>query len=213
MTLPCWALRGTQTTTRASPSLGRELLAFSSSPLARRGSRSRRRGWSSCGAPTLVVVFRARWRVAWGPRPAGSKMPCTAPGTPYSYGPPTTVGTVSKLKIGGGEETCHSSVSARHGLAARPRAAAPRGDHVVDEDQRAQAEHERRDRDDQVPASRTARRSRRRGAASPGRRSGASGANVRLKKMNVARSAACPGARRTSGPSSSGTSSRRRRRS
>ena len=45
------------------------------------------------------------------------KIPCTAPGTPYSYGPPTTVGTASKLKIGGGEETCHSSVSARHGLA------------------------------------------------------------------------------------------------
>ena len=44
-------------------------------------------------------------------------MPCTAPGTPYSYGPPTTVGTRSKLKIGGGEETCHSSVSARHGFA------------------------------------------------------------------------------------------------
>ena len=48
---------------------------------------------------------------------AGLKMPCTASGTPYSYGPPTTVGTLSKLKIGGGEDTCHSSVSARHGLA------------------------------------------------------------------------------------------------
>ena len=48
---------------------------------------------------------------------AGLKMPCTAPGTPYSYGPPTTVGTWSKLKIGGGEETCHSSVSDRHGFA------------------------------------------------------------------------------------------------
>ena len=45
-------------------------------------------------------------------------MPCTAPGTPYSYGPPTTVGTASKLNTGGGEETCHSSVSARHGFAA-----------------------------------------------------------------------------------------------
>ena len=44
--------------------------------------------------------------------------PCTAPGTPYSYGPPTTVGTLSKLKIGGGEDTCHSSVSARQGFAA-----------------------------------------------------------------------------------------------
>ena len=47
----------------------------------------------------------------------GWKMPCTAPGTPYSYGPPTTVGTRSKLKIGGGDETCHSSVRPRHGLA------------------------------------------------------------------------------------------------
>src|SRR5919201_4416157 len=45
------------------------------------------------------------------------KTPCTAPGTPYSYGPPTTVGTSSKLKTGGGEDTCHSSVCARHGLA------------------------------------------------------------------------------------------------
>ena len=44
-------------------------------------------------------------------------MPWTASGTPYSYGPPTTVGTRSKLKIGGGEETCHSSVSAFHGFA------------------------------------------------------------------------------------------------
>jgi hypothetical protein len=61
---------------------------------------------------------------------AGPKIPCTAPGTPYSYGPPTTVGTWSKLKTGGGEDTCHSSVSARHGFATRA-AAAPRGDHVV----------------------------------------------------------------------------------
>ena len=38
------------------------------------------------------------------------------PGTPYSYGPPTTVGIASKLKIGGGDVTCHSSVSAFHGL-------------------------------------------------------------------------------------------------
>ena len=39
-----------------------------------------------------------------------------APGTPYSYGPPTTCGISSKLKIGGGEVTCHSSVIARHGF-------------------------------------------------------------------------------------------------
>ena len=44
-------------------------------------------------------------------------MPCTASLTPYSYGPPTTVGMRSKLKIGGGEDTCHSSVSAFHGFA------------------------------------------------------------------------------------------------
>ena len=42
---------------------------------------------------------------------------CRAPGTPNSYGPPTTRGISSKLKIGGGEETCHSIVFARHGLA------------------------------------------------------------------------------------------------
>src|SRR2546430_14082734 len=39
-----------------------------------------------------------------------------APGTPYSYGPPTTRGISSKLKIGGGEETSHSIVFERHGL-------------------------------------------------------------------------------------------------
>ena len=39
-----------------------------------------------------------------------------APGTPYSYGPPTTCGISSKLKMGGGEETCHSSVRAPHGF-------------------------------------------------------------------------------------------------
>src|SRR5205085_11857387 len=55
------------------------------------------------------------------------KIACRAPGTPYSYGLPTTCGISSKLKIGGGEETCHSSVSARHGFAA---AAGPRA-HAV----------------------------------------------------------------------------------
>ena len=43
---------------------------------------------------------------------------CRAPGTPNSYGPPTTRGISSKLKIGGGEETCHSIELARQGLAA-----------------------------------------------------------------------------------------------
>ena len=38
------------------------------------------------------------------------------PGTPYSYGLPITCGISSKLKIGGGDVTCHSSVSARHGF-------------------------------------------------------------------------------------------------
>ena len=41
---------------------------------------------------------------------AGLMTAWRAPGTPYSYGPPTTCGISSKLKIGGGEETCHSSV-------------------------------------------------------------------------------------------------------
>src|SRR5919201_6079261 len=53
------------------------------------------------------VAARSPFRTAW-----------RAPGTPYSYGLPTTCGISSKLKTGGGEETCHSSVSDRHGLAA-----------------------------------------------------------------------------------------------
>ena len=40
-----------------------------------------------------------------------------APGTPYSYGFPTTCGISSKLKTGGGDETCHSIVKPRHGFA------------------------------------------------------------------------------------------------
>src|ERR1019366_3111944 len=64
----------------------------------------------------------------------GFKIPWTAPGTPDSYGPPTTVGTASKMKIGGGGGP-----------------ATPAGDDVVDEDQRAESEHERRERDEQVP--------------------------------------------------------------
>src|SRR5581483_653278 len=47
----------------------------------------------------------------------GASTACCAPGTPYSYGEPTTCGISSKLKIGGGEVTCHSSVIARHGFA------------------------------------------------------------------------------------------------
>ena len=37
-------------------------------------------------------------------------------GMPNAYGLPTTWGISSKLNTGGGEETCHSRVSARHGL-------------------------------------------------------------------------------------------------
>src|SRR5205085_10220393 len=47
----------------------------------------------------------------------GARIACCAPTTPYSYGEPTTCGISSKLKVGGGEETCHSSVIARHGFA------------------------------------------------------------------------------------------------
>ena len=67
--------------------------------------------------PTPSVVAGVAVDPAGAGTSAPLKTPCTAPGTPYSYGPPTTVGIASKLKIGGGEETCHSSVSARHGLA------------------------------------------------------------------------------------------------
>src|SRR5438067_35427 len=46
----------------------------------------------------------------------GARIACCAPGTPYSYGEPTTCGISVKLKMGGGELTCHSSVIARHGF-------------------------------------------------------------------------------------------------
>src|SRR5205807_1863043 len=55
-------------------------------------------GPRTCSSSPARSPFRTAWR---------------APGTPYSYGLPTTCGISSKLKIGGGEETCHSSVSAR----------------------------------------------------------------------------------------------------
>ena len=57
----------------------------------------------------------------------------------------------------------------------RARAAAPAGDHVVDEDQRAEPEPEARDRDEQVQVGELARRSRRRAAACPAGRGCASG--------------------------------------
>src|SRR4029079_13720249 len=57
---------------------------------------------SSRSGTSARSPFRTAWR---------------APRTPYSYGLPTTCGISSKLKMGGGEDTCHSSVSARHGFA------------------------------------------------------------------------------------------------
>ena len=61
------------------------------------------------------------WPQWWSPAGAGAgwgapKIAWRAPGTPYSYGPPTTCGTSGKLKIGGGDSICHSRVIARHGL-------------------------------------------------------------------------------------------------
>src|SRR3954447_25792262 len=113
MIAPCLGRdRGTQMTTRASP------LACSST-----ASIS---AWPPIVslATTRIVLMATRYSCAGGPAPTAAvgtggflNTPCTAPGTPYSYGPPTTVGRLSKLKIGGGEDTCHSSVSARHGLA------------------------------------------------------------------------------------------------
>src|SRR5437763_3199297 len=51
---------------------------------------------------------------------AGARAPfrraCRGPGTPYSYGLPTTCGISSKLKTGCGGETCHASVSERQGI-------------------------------------------------------------------------------------------------
>ena len=111
------------------------------SAAVRRSSRWPLRGWSSCFAPpgSRRTGRLRRRRPDRAASAGGLKMPCTAPGTPYSYGPPTTGGTASKLKIGGGEETCHSSVSAAPRVGRRARPAAPAGDHVVEEDQRAQA--------------------------------------------------------------------------
>src|SRR5205814_6193768 len=61
----------------------------------------------------VAHVVRASSRSATRSPP---KTACCAPGTPYSYGPPTTCGISSKLKSGGGEGICHSSVIARHGF-------------------------------------------------------------------------------------------------
>src|SRR5688572_1003926 len=90
-------------------------------------------GWVASNLYSRRLSGPAPWPlpcpfVAWAACPVPDSAPtgtslrspfntaCTDPGTPYSYGPPTTCGISSKLKIGGGEETCHSSVRARHGL-------------------------------------------------------------------------------------------------
>ena len=119
----------------------------------RRDSRRVRR--RSRTAPAVSVAGACRRPSparARAPRPrAGPMIAWRAPGTPNSYGPPTTRGISSKLKIGGGEETCHSIVFARHGLRGRLRPPLPADDHVVEEDQLGDAEQERGDRDHQVP--------------------------------------------------------------
>src|SRR3954452_15036239 len=119
MTFP-WRgrLRGTQTTTRQSGSPALISRLRSDSCLPPRVSFATTR--TVFTAPPYVVVVRAGGvaRAPAGCVTSGRlNTPCTAPGTPYSYGPPTTVGTVSKLNTGGGGPPCHSSVSARHGLA------------------------------------------------------------------------------------------------
>src|SRR5262249_35953531 len=83
----------------------------SRNPAGRGGDRGRvllpLRSWRQCSPA-----------VGTGAGCGAPKIACFAPGTPYSYGPPTTCGTSGKLKIGGGESTCHSSVIAFHGLPA-----------------------------------------------------------------------------------------------
>src|SRR4051812_35279717 len=64
------------------------------------GGRCGRYRWTSSSSCVRAPLSNA-WR---------------APGTPYSYGLPITCGISSKLKTGGGDVTCHSSVIARHGL-------------------------------------------------------------------------------------------------
>jgi hypothetical protein len=58
---------------------------------------------------------RRRRRAAWA-RCGASSTPCTGSGDPVLVRPADHGGTLSKLKSGGGDVTCHSSVSERHGL-------------------------------------------------------------------------------------------------
>src|SRR6185312_4484803 len=62
----------------------------------------------------LLAEMLAHACVSWSVPPL--RTTCLAPGTPYSYGLPTTCGISSKLKTGGGEETCHSIVIAFQGF-------------------------------------------------------------------------------------------------
>src|SRR3712207_1467648 len=121
MTLPCrGAASGTTRWISLSGSCARSRTASSSFwPATVRLAATRTRGfaYSLAGSVGEAPVAAAAPAGCSTGAPSLST-PWTAPGSPYSYGPPPTVGTVSKLKIGGGEETCHSSVSARHGLAA-----------------------------------------------------------------------------------------------
>src|SRR5207253_4485883 len=89
------------------------------------GSRCRRalhHSLLTVSSPSVAAAWPFPCSFAWPFAPTATlarspfRTACTAPGVPYSYGPPTTCGISSKLKIGGGEETCHSSVSARQGF-------------------------------------------------------------------------------------------------
>ena len=115
----------------------------------RAASRRRACGWRRPGFPSSRRARRPHW-LAPASRRSGRRRPSPArararrcraprPARRTRRGRRRRSGTRSKLNTGGGEETCHSSVIPRHGLATRARAAAPAGDDVVDEDQRAQA--------------------------------------------------------------------------
>src|SRR3954468_14219901 len=153
MTFP-WRgrLRGTQTTTRRSGSSALSSRMRSSRCLPPRVSFATTR--TVFTAPPYVVVVRAGGvaRAPAGCVTSGRlNTPCTAPGTPYSYGPPTTVGTVSKLNTGGGGAPLPLERERAPRVGRRACAAPPRGDDVVGEDQRAEPEHERGQRHEQVP--------------------------------------------------------------
>src|SRR3954463_4644667 len=120
MMLPCLGLlRGTHTTTRASASPpARRLTSSSSLPPPRVSLATTRMVLIGCCSSYSVVGW------AWVPAgvalasagAAGRKGRGRAPGPPYWWAPPTTGGPWSKLTTGGGEDPCHSSVSAFHGF-------------------------------------------------------------------------------------------------